>query len=312
MAKTSFLCAVKNLVDKELSLELSDIVIECFDKCSELYFGCERRFIRNLSANLPDDEFISDCEIDVKPSDSVSQVTSKCTVNTAKSSVVRRIELERKRAEIQSAAELAKARKAKQQAELEARRVQAAAEAEARRAQAEARRAHLLAEAEEAEALAKLSLQTANLEAEEKLLARSERGSVATMSRASRTKSSVRPCVPAVNSTNLRREQNPVPVSQSLLKQTESSTAKPYRVADRFSRLDLNNPSSSRVNGCNYDQDLDYYHGGSTRDEVAIPDVGVSRGGNTKCNPPTRLEPQPHRHEFYAPNPDVNLGTYST
>ena len=190
MAKTSFLCAVEDLVDKELSLELSYSVIECF----ELYFGCERRFIRNHSANLPDDEFISDCEIDVKPSDSVSLVTSKCTVNTARSSVVRRIELERKRAEIQTAAELAKARKAKQQAELEAcrvqaeaeaRRVQAAAEARRAQAEAEARRAHLLAEAEEAEALAKLSLQMANLEAEEKLLACSERGSVATMSHAS-------------------------------------------------------------------------------------------------------------------------------
>ena len=75
---------------------------------------------------------IPGCETDIESSDSVSQVTSRYTVNTIKSSVVRRIELECKRAELLNAEEMAKARKTRQLAE--ARRVQAEAEADARKA----------------------------------------------------------------------------------------------------------------------------------------------------------------------------------
>ena len=141
------------------------------ERCHELYVSCERRFCQNPIPNddLPADELIPDCETDIEPSDSVSQVTSRYTVNTIRSSIVRRIELKRKRAELLNAEEMAKARKTKLLAEAEARRVQAEAEAEARRVQAKAearrvqaeaeadsRKACLLAEAEEAEALAKL------------------------------------------------------------------------------------------------------------------------------------------------------------
>ena len=120
---------------------------------------------------------------------------------------------------------MAKARKTKQLAE--ARKVQAEAETEARRVQAEAeadaRKACLLAEAKEAEALAKLRLETAKLAAEEKLITCSERGSIATMSRASKIKSSFRPRASVVNQKNVKHEQNHAPVSHALFKQTEFS-----------------------------------------------------------------------------------------
>ena len=107
-------------------------------------------------------------------------------------------------------------------AEAEARRVQA--EAEARRVPAEveadARKACLLTEAEEAEALAKLRLETAKLAAEEKLITCSERGSAATMSRASKVKSSFWPRAFVVNQENVKHEENHAPVSHALFKQT--------------------------------------------------------------------------------------------
>ena len=93
-------------------MELSESATECFKRCHELYVSCERRFCHNPISNddLPADELIPDCETDIKPSDSVSQVTSRYTVNTIRSSVVRHIELERKRAEFLNAEEMAKAR----------------------------------------------------------------------------------------------------------------------------------------------------------------------------------------------------------
>ena len=134
---------------------MSESATECFKRCHELYVSCERRFCHNPIPNddLPADELIPDSETDIEPSDSISQVTGRYTVNTIRSSVVRRIELERKQAELLNAEEMAKARKTKQLAETEARWVLAEAEAEA-----DARKACLLAEAEEAEALAKLRL----------------------------------------------------------------------------------------------------------------------------------------------------------
>ena len=47
VSKTSFLCAAKNLVDKDLSMELSESAAECFERCHKLYASCERRFCHN-------------------------------------------------------------------------------------------------------------------------------------------------------------------------------------------------------------------------------------------------------------------------
>ena len=75
------------------------------------------------------------------------------SIVSEKSNLAQQIAFERKRTEIDSTEEIAKPRKVR------------------RLAEAEAREARLLAEAEEAESLAKLRLEKANLEAEEKLAA---------------------------------------------------------------------------------------------------------------------------------------------
>ena len=279
MSKTSFLCAEKNVVDKDLSMELSESATECFKRCHELYVSCERRFCHNPIPNddLPADESIPDCETDIEPSDSVSQVTSRYTVNTIRSSVVRRIKLERKRAELLNAEEMAEARKTKQLAEAEARRVQAEAEADARKT-------CLLAEAEEAEALAKLRLETAKLAAEEKLITCSERGSIATMSRASKIKSSFRPRAFVVNQKNVKHEENHAPVSLALFKQMEFSSTKRHCVVDRPARWDLNNSKSGLVHAHNsgLGRNLFNYHDRGARNVAVMPDVGVSGDDNDK------------------------------
>ena len=94
-------------------------------------------------------------EDDVDPRDSISQTTTNASGTSNTSSVLKRIELELKKAELQSLEQLNK---------LKARKAQF--EAEARKAQLEAEEASI-----------KLRLETANLEAEEKMLACSERGS---------------------------------------------------------------------------------------------------------------------------------------
>ena len=189
-AKTSFLCALRDLKDNDLYERLSESLLNYFNLCSDSYVICERRFSHQPD-NFDEDETTSDCEGDLKPSDSISQVTSRFTVNS-KSSIIRRIEIEGKKAQLANKEELAKARKMRLMAE------------------AENRKACLFAEADEAEALANLRLETSNLETEEKLLAYSERGSsVATLStKASKIKSRCRPPVertaynPRVKSSN--------------------------------------------------------------------------------------------------------------
>ena len=176
--------------------QLSENMADYFDKCAKIYKRSELLFCHKSSnPSLLND---SD-EDDVDPRDSISQTTTNASGTSNTSSVLKRIELERKKAELQSLEQLnklnarkaqfeAEARKAQLEAEAEARKAQLEAEAEARKAQleaeAEARKAQLEAEAEarkaqlEAEeASIKLRLETANLEAEEKMLACSERGS---------------------------------------------------------------------------------------------------------------------------------------
>ena len=99
---------------------------------------------------MPDDDLID-------PSDSASQVT-KTSLTSNTSSALRRIDLERKKAELSNLEEISRICKAK---------LLAQAKAEAAKA-----------EAEEAEALAKLRIERANIEAEEKMLeCCSQRGS---------------------------------------------------------------------------------------------------------------------------------------
>ena len=149
---------------------------DAYDNCYNNYDECKLRVV-----GCPPDD--SEDESVVQSAESASQVTD-CTATTNKSCEIRQIELAKRRAELKASFELAEAREARARAKTQAEA--AKAQAEAAKAQAEAAKAQ--AKAEKAEMLAKLRLEEARIEAEEKLIACSERGSVAAFRRL-RTKS---------------------------------------------------------------------------------------------------------------------------
>ena len=101
----------------------------------------------------------------MRPADSVSLIAaSSSSVTSSKSSIVKQIELERRRSELQVLEELARSRKVKVEAEAKAAEAKMKAEAEAAAAAA-------AAAAEEEETLAKLRLEAIEIEAEEKRMA---------------------------------------------------------------------------------------------------------------------------------------------
>ena len=138
-----------------------------------------------------------DCDDDdMGPADSVSLIAaSSTTVTSSKSSIIKQIELERRRSELQVLEDFARSRKAK--AEAKGAETKAKAEAEA---------AAAAAAAEKEETLAELRLEAIELEVEEKRIAcGSEAGSV--VSRRSR---------PSVRSTS-----SAVSFKSSLIKNAE-------------------------------------------------------------------------------------------
>ena len=153
----TFICTLNDLDDIKFKKEMSEGIVVSFEQCSKLIENCQRRF---LDSNDKFAETNSDEEDEIKACDSASQICVSTSIVSKKSDLTQQIEFERKRTEIESTEEIAKARKNR-----------LLAEAEACEAEAQARKARLLAEAEEAEALAKLRLEKANLEAEEKLAA---------------------------------------------------------------------------------------------------------------------------------------------
>ena len=132
---------------------------------------CDKTNPLNESENDCDDD-------DMGPADSVSLIAASSTsVTSSKSSIVKQIELERRRSELQVLEELARSRKVRVEADAKAAEAKAKAEAEAAAASAAALAA--AAAAEEEETLAKLRLQAIEIEAEEKRIAcGSEAGSV--------------------------------------------------------------------------------------------------------------------------------------
>ena len=160
--KTSRLNAVKNVYEnyrknlceldeikplKQLSVDLVDKFEQCLNlhKLLELQF-CDQSEDKN-----------SDDGNDIEPCDSASLATNRANESSSsRSSVVRRIGLDRKRAKLKVLEELAKSRQAKARAD----------------AEAVATKAKL--KAEEAETLAELRMEAIEPEAEEKLLAFSE------------------------------------------------------------------------------------------------------------------------------------------
>ena len=173
--------AVCDLNDTDLLDQLSQQIVDKCETCMtltetlKLRYGDSRKNDLFCEAGSDND--------DLEPTDSVSCFTAgQISVSSSKSSEVRLIELNDRRSELQVLKELAKSRRA----EAESRRTEAEAESRRAEAEAESRRAETLrhkaeamadAEAAEAETLAKLRLETINLEAQEKLEECSERGS---------------------------------------------------------------------------------------------------------------------------------------
>ena len=185
---------------------MSGDLTDTFQKCSKTYETCKRLFCDGSDIKSAVDEPVCGNDSDVEPCDSASQVTSRYSLTSSKSSVVRRrIEVERKRAELDNMQELAKARARKrrllaeveaaaekQRFEAEAEKQRFEAEAEKQRFEARAEKERVLAEAEEAEILAKLRLESIKLKAEEELISCSEYGSsIASKSRSAKIKSCV-------------------------------------------------------------------------------------------------------------------------
>ena len=187
---------LNELKDSEALKQLIENVADSYESCVKLFKQCESRFNKPLAHETISDDLDGDDD-ELEPCDSASQITSHRSVTSATSSVLKRIELERKKAELRNLEELSKLKLRK--AELRAKRAQAQAETEAikAKANAEAEAEQAEAEIEEAETLARLRLENANLEAEEKILACSSQ-SGSDMRTFSKIKSSVGPRLPSV------------------------------------------------------------------------------------------------------------------
>ena len=153
---TKYREAIDDVTDSELKTELVEQVEERFERCTKLCDNAKGRL--SLYALEKDSKNIkSKCDrniVNVDPADSVSQVTGGISVSSSKIAA-RQIELELKRAKLEANHKLALAQ----------------AQAQAESAQAEARRC----------------IEKAKLDAEERLIALSECGSMA----ASRKRGSV-------------------------------------------------------------------------------------------------------------------------
>ena len=162
----NFRYSASELKDIELNHLLSEIA-DKFKKCANLFETVKDKFCDKTN---PLNESENDCDDDdMGPADSVSLIAASSTsVTSSKSSIVKQIELERRRSELQVLEELARSRKVKVEAEAKAAEAKVKAEAEA-----------AAAAAEEEETLARLRLQAIEIEAEEKRIAcGSEAGSV--------------------------------------------------------------------------------------------------------------------------------------
>ena len=150
-AYNDFQCDLKLVKDPSDLIQLNDRVPDLYKECHMLHRQCERHFL--------DEMRWYDCENTIEPSDSVSQ-TTKRTSSSASKLKEQQIDLDEKRAELNAAFELAKAREVK-----------------------------ALADAEIAETLAKLRLEEAKINAEQRRIACSQRGSPVTASSRSRVSS---------------------------------------------------------------------------------------------------------------------------
>ena len=162
--------ALNDVLDPEVSNELLESVADLFNQCFNLYENAKRGMLtspRKFSIHHEDNG-----TIDVEPEDSVSQVAESVSATSSSTFIARQVKLDQKRAELE-------ARHAFVKAEAEAKQQHAL---EIAKAEAEAKQKHAL---EIAKAEEQLKIAAAELDAEERLIALSERASsVAVLSRA--------------------------------------------------------------------------------------------------------------------------------
>ena len=165
----NFRYSASELKGIELNQLLSEIA-DKFEKCAHLFETVKDKFCDKTN---PLNESENDCDNDdMGPADSVSLIAASSTsVTSSKSSIVKQIELERRRSELQVLEELARSRKVKVEAEAKAAEAKVKAEVEAAAAVAATLAATAAAAVEEEETLAKLLLQAIGIEAEEKRIA---------------------------------------------------------------------------------------------------------------------------------------------
>ena len=99
MAYDSFLADLNTINDAETLKELTLNLADMFEQCVKSYKLCKLRLFKgNVSHNIHETDFDAD---NIKPSASVSQVLSKrdLSVVSANTTMIRRIEIERKKAE---------------------------------------------------------------------------------------------------------------------------------------------------------------------------------------------------------------------
>ena len=219
-----FRCDLKLVLDPEDLNRLSDRITSLYDKCYHLYDQCKLQFSNEMYKENYEDKGT------IQPSDSVSQVTEHTRSSTSKT-IERQIELDKKRAELHAAFELAEAREAK-------------------------------AKAERAETFAKLRLEEAKLEAEQKRLDCPERDSSVATSRKlglSLRRGSESSKMPASKAELKKRLRIPTKLGK-LLPQTKNPD-KTRKVTENTARTKrwidgLTNPNDQKMNYDNVEETL--------------------------------------------------------
>ena len=142
-AYDKFVEGLNNVKDSETLGRLSENMAEQFHQCLRSYEACRSRLYKPHDSGLTGTTEIDfDTDNDVKPSDSVSQVSAResrvtkgTSISSNKSSLLRRIELDQKKAELKNMEELTRAR-ARGKALQAAAAAASAAEAEAQEVEA--------------------------------------------------------------------------------------------------------------------------------------------------------------------------------
>ena len=98
---------LNELKDSEALKQLIENVADSYESCVKLFKQCESRFNKPLAHETISDDLGGDDD-ELEPCDSASQITSHRSVTSATSSVLKRIELERKKAELRNLEVLSK------------------------------------------------------------------------------------------------------------------------------------------------------------------------------------------------------------